>query len=199
MRARRAAGCAAALACAVLAADAFSAEHQSAAKGAVPAAPVPQAQSAPAPRAPPGAVGELQPVLHAQQAKITTCMDTIVRQSAAAIDAPHAAASSWTSAAPNQNLFVSIVGLSYQSPLAPNAAAVILSAPVGPGRCEGTVVQIIPSARSCSVIQASLLKTGRTIAMLQGLAVVQTELGVRNLLLPTAGGGCTLVAVGLQE
>jgi hypothetical protein len=191
MRARRVIGCAAALACAVLAADALSAEHQSAAKGAVPAAP--------APRAPAGAVGELQPVLHAQQAKITTCMDTIVRQSAAAIDAPHAAASSWTSAAPNQNLFVSIVGLSYQSPLAPNAAAVILAAPVGPSRCEGTVVQIIPSARSCSVIQASLLKTGRTIAMLQGLAVVQTELGVRNLLLPTAGGGCTLVAVGLQE
>ncbi len=191
MRARRVIGCAAALACAVLAADALSAEHQSAAKGAVPAAQ--------APRAPAGAVGELQPVLHAQQAKITTCMDTIVRQSAAAIDAPHAAASSWTSAAPNQNLFVSIVGLSYQSPLAPNAAAVILAAPVGPSRCEGTVVQIIPSARSCSVIQASLLKTGRTIAMLQGLAVVQTELGVRNLLLPTAGGGCTLVAVGLQE
>lgn len=199
MRARRVIGCAAALACAVLAADALSAEHQSAAKGAAPAAPAPQVPAAPAPRAPAGAVGELQPVLHAQQAKITTCMDTIVRQSAAAIDAPHAAASSWTSAAPNQNLFVSIVGLSYQSPLAPNAAAVILAAPVGPSRCEGTVVQIIPSARSCSVIQASLLKTGRTIAMLQGLAVVQTELGVRNLLLPTAGGGCTLVAVGLQE
>jgi hypothetical protein len=34
---------------------------------------------------------------------------------------------------------------------------------------------------------------------LQGLAVVETNTGVRDLLMPTAGGGCTLVAVGLQE
>ncbi|MGH7028950.1 MAG: hypothetical protein ACREE9_21845, partial [Stellaceae bacterium] len=158
-----------------------------------------EAPAAPAPRAPPDAVGALQPVLHAQQAKITTCMDTIVRQSAAAIDGPHAAISSWTSAAPNRNLFVSMVGLSYKSPVAPNGAAVMLAAPLGPGRCEGEIVQIVPSARSCSVIQASLVKAGRTIAMLRGLAVVQTNLGARDLLMPTVGGGCTLVAVGLRE
>jgi hypothetical protein len=192
MRARKAAGCAAALVCAVLAADALPAEHQPPAKTA-------GAPAAPEPRAPAGAIGELQPILHAQQAKITTCMDTIVRQSAAAIDGPHAAVSSWTNAAPNQNLFVSMVALNYKSPLAPNAAAVILAAPVGPNRCEGEVVQVIPSARPCSVVQALLVKTGRTIAMLQGLAVVQTQFGVRNLLMPTAGGGCTLVAVGVQE
>jgi subtilisin family serine protease len=161
--------------------------------------PTPPAPAAAAPQAPADAVGSLQPVLHAQKAKITTCMDTIARQSAAVIDAPHAAISSWTNAAPDQNLFVSMVGLSYKSPLAPAAAAVILAAPIGPDRCEGEVVQVIPSARSCTVIQASLVKTGRTIATLQGLAVVQTNTGVRDLLLPTAGGGCTLVAVGVQE
>src|SRR5262249_23751688 len=132
-----------------------------------PPAPAPDAA---APQAQPDAVGSLEPVVHAQQANVTTCMDTIVRQSAAVIDAPHAAVSSWTSAAPDQNLFVSMVGLKYKSPVAPNAAAVIVAAPVGPNRCQGEVVQVIPSARSCSVIQASLVKTGRTIATLQGLA-----------------------------
>ncbi|HEY3912314.1 MAG TPA: hypothetical protein VGM07_20870 [Stellaceae bacterium] len=195
MRVRRGAGCAAAslcLLCTAQLAAARSAERQPAVKNAA-------APTAPAPRAPTDAVGALQPVLHAQQAKITTCMDTVVRQSAAAIDGPHEAISSWTSGAPNQNLFVSIVGLSYKSPVAPNGAAVMLAAPVGPRKCEGAVVQIVPSARACSVIQASLVKAGRTIAMLRGLAIVQTNLGVRDILMPTVGGGCTLVAVGVEE
>lgn len=191
MRRRWAAGCAAALVWGILAAAARPAEPKPAAKAAAPAAPTP--------RALPDAVGALQPVLHAQQAKITTCMDTIVRQSAAVIAGPHAAMSSWDRAAPNHNLFVSMVGLSYKSPIAPNGAAVMLAAPVAPGRCAGEVVQIVPSARSCSVIQASLVKAGRTIAMLQGMAVVQTNLGARDLLMPAVGGGCTLVAVGLQQ
>jgi len=195
MRSRYLVGCATALLAVVLAADAWPAEHKPPVKAAAP----PAAAAAPAPRAPTGAVGPLQPVLHAQQAKVTTCMDTIVRQSGAAIDGPHAAVSSWTAAAPNENLFVSLLGLSYKSPVAPNAAAVLVAAPIAKDRCEGAVVQVVPSARSCSVIQASLVKTGRTIAMLQGLAVVQSNTGVRDLLLPTAGDGCTLVAVGLQE
>ena len=204
MRARWGLVCAAALLGAVLASPARPAEHKpaehkpAAKSAAAPTAPSP-APSAAAPRAAPDALGALEPVLHAQKAKITTCMDTVVRQSAATIAGPHAAISSWTNAAPDQNLFVSMLGLSYKSPIAPNAAAVLLAAPLGPGRCEGAVVQIVPSARPCSVIQASLVKSGKTIAMLEGLPVVQTAAGVRNLLLPTAGGGCTLVAVGLQE
>ena len=191
MRMRWLAACAA-LFCMALIAAARPSGHEPAVK---PAA----ASSAPVPRQAAGAVGALQPVLHAQQAKITTCMDTIIRQSGAIIDGPHQAVSSWTPAAPNRNLFVSMLGLSYRSTTAPNGAAVLLAAPLGPGRCEGAVVQIVPSARPCSVIQASLVRAGRTIAMLQGLAVVQTNLGIRDLLMPTVGGGCTLVAVGLQE
>ena len=192
MRMRWLAACAAAVFCMALIAAAHPSEHKPAAKPAAAAV-------APAPLEPAGAVGALQPVLHAQQAKVSTCMDTIVRQSGAVIDGPHQAVSSWTQAAPNRNLFVSLVGLSYKSPIAPNGAAVMLAAPIGPGRCEGAVVQIVPSARPCSVIQGSLVKAGRTIAMLQGLAVVQTNLGIRDLLMPTVGGGCALVAVGLQE
>jgi hypothetical protein len=190
MRARWTALSVAALLGAVLAADAQPAAQKR------NFAPVPTAAT---PGAPTQAVGNLQPVAHAQQARITTCLDTIARQSAAVIDAPHAAISSWTSAAPDQNLFVSMVGLSYKSAVAPSAAAVILAAPVAPDRCEGEVVQVIPSARSCSVVLASLVKAGKIIATLQGLAVVETNTGIRDLLMPTAGGGCTLVAVGLQE
>ncbi len=181
----------------LLASAARSADHRPPAATTAPAAPT--APPAAAPQAPPGEGGELQPVVHAERAGITTCLDTIARQSAAAIDGPHAAVSSWTSTAPNQNLFVSVVGLSHPGPLAPNAGAIIIAAPLGAGRCAGTVVKIIPSARSCSAIQATLVGSGKTIAILQGLPVVDTKSGVRNLLLPTAGGGCTLVAIAVQE
>ena len=151
------------------------------------------------PQAPAGAPAILQPVLHAQGAKITTCIDTIIKQSAAVVDAPHTAVSSWVTAAPDQNLFVSIVGLSYKDQVAPNGAAVILAAPMAPGKCEGGTVQVLPTARSCTVVQASLLKEGRTIAVASGLPIVETKAGLRVILLPTTGGGCTIVAVGQQE
>jgi hypothetical protein len=157
--------------------------------------PVPEA---PEPRTPAGAVGEFQPVLHAQGAKITTCMDTIVGESAAVIDSAHTAISSWATASPDENLFVSIIGLSYANKLAPNAAALIVAAPVGSNKCAGGTVQIYPFAQSCSAIQASLIKEGHTIATLRALPVVETKAGVRNVLMPTAGGGCVVIAVGLR-
>ncbi len=196
MQARSMAGCTAALLCAMLAADACP-EMRAVAQAGEPAPNHPAAASAA--RTPTGVPGELQPVVHAQHAKITTCIDTIARESAAVIDARHAAISSWTSTAPNEHLFVSIVGMNYESRIAPHAGAVILAAPVGAGRCEGETVQVVPTARSCSAVQASLVAGGRTIATLQGLLVVQTKSGFRDILLPTAGGGCALVAVGVQE
>ena len=104
-------------------------------------------------------------------AKITTCMDTSMKQSAAVVDAPHKAVSSWVTAAPDQNLFVSIVGLSYKDQVAPNGAAVRLAAPMAPGKCEGGTVQVLPTARSCTVVEAPLLKGGRTIAVASGLPI----------------------------
>lgn len=154
---------------------------------------------APAPQAPAGALGEFQPVLHAQQAKIATCMDTIVAESAAVIDSSHTAISSWSSAAPNSNAFLSIVGLQYADKAAPNAAAVIVAAPVSPAKCDGATVQIYPVARPCSAVQASLIKQGHTVTMLGALPVVETKAGYRDLLLPSAGGGCVLIAVSLRQ
>jgi len=163
-----------------------------AAQPAKPAEPPPASAEppAPAPAAQAGvAIGEFQPVLHAQEAKIGHCMDTIVAESASVIDTAHTAISSWTTAAPDDNLFVSIIGLSYANKAAPNGAAVILAAPTGGHKCEGETVQIYPLAQSCSSIQASLIKEGRTVATLRALPVVETKAGVRNVLIPSAGGG----------
>jgi hypothetical protein len=154
---------------------------------------------APEPQAAPGQVGEFQPVLHAQRAKISTCMDTIVGESAAVIDSAHTAISSWSTAAPDSNIFVSVVGLSYANKTAPNAAAVVAAAPIGSGKCQGTTVQVYPIAQSCSALQASLIKEGHTIATLQALPVIETKTGSRDVLIPTAGGGCVLLAVSLRQ
>jgi hypothetical protein len=160
----------------------------------------PKSAEAPVPQpAPGGAVGEFQPVLHAETAKITTCMDTIVAESAAVIDSAHTAISSWNTAAPNDNAFVSIIGLSYANKAAPNAAAVIVAAPDGAHKCHGATVQIYPVARSCSAMQAELIKEGHTIAMLRALPVVETKAGSRDVLIPTSGGGCAVVAVGMRQ
>src|SRR5262249_39307321 len=169
--------------------------------GAVPAPGATSESPAPqAPQSPQGAVGEFQPVLHAQGAKITTCMDTIVGESASVIDAPHTAISSWATGAPNDNVFVSIVGLNYANNKAvPYGAAILFAAPVGGGKCEGGTVQIYPFAQSCSALQASLIKEGHTIATLRALRVVETKHGYRDVLIPTSGGGCVLVSVGMRQ
>lgn len=155
-------------------------------------------QPAPAPEAGPNPLGELQPVLHAQGAKITTCMDMIINQASNVIDTTHTAISTWVTSAPNDNAFQSTVGLSYPNKAAPNAAAILFAAPVGPGRCEGETVQIYPTAQACSIVQANLIKEGRTVATLQALPVVETKSGARDILLPSAGGGCVVVAIGLR-
>ena len=93
---------------------------------------------------------------------------------------------------------MSIVGLSYANKAAPNGAAIMFAAPVGSNKCEGGTVQVYPSAQPCSVLQASLIKQGSTVAMLRALPVVETKNGYRDVLLPTAGG-CVLISVGLRQ
>jgi hypothetical protein len=163
-----------------------------------PAKPAAAPVDAPAPQALPGQVGEFQPVLHAQGAKISTCMDTIVGQSASVIDSAHTAISSWSNSAPDANVFLSIVGLSYANKVAPNAAAVMVAAPIGSGKCQGATVQVYPTAQPCSALQASLIKEGHTLTALRALPVIETKAGSRDVLIPTAGGGCVLIAVSLR-
>ena len=176
----------------------------SAASGSVAAAaPNPPAQAAtgvaqaPVSATPP--TGEFDPVVHARSAKIGVCMDNIVGQSGRVIDRPHQAASTWVTSAPDENVFQSIVSLSYPNKQMPNAAAVILAAPIGANKCQGQSVQIFPTARSCTAVQASLIQIGKTIATLENLPLVQLKDGSRNLLMPTAGGGCVVITVQLRQ
>ena len=166
-----------------------------AAANAVPA-PAQQGAASPAPAAP---VGEFEPVIHARNAKLGACMDNVVGQSARVIDRPHQAASTWVTGAPNDNVFSSIVSLSYPNKVTPNGAAVILAAPLGGGKCQGQSVQIYPTARSCTAVQASLIQIGKTIGTLENLPLLQLKDGSRNLLMPSAGGGCVVVTVQLRQ
>ncbi|MBX9757310.1 MAG: hypothetical protein K2Y29_00930 [Beijerinckiaceae bacterium] len=139
--------------------------------------------------------GEFQPVLHARDANIALCMDHVVAQSAATIDAQHTAASTWSTGAPDANPFTSIVALSYPNKAAPNGVAVMISAPLAGGRCGGGIVQIYPTSNACSAVQAGLIRNGKTLGALQKLPLVETGDGVRTILIPAAGGGCTVVSV----
>ena len=122
-------------------------------------------------------------------------MDNIVSQSSSMIDRPHTAISTWVARDPNGHPFQSIIGLSYPNKIAPNGAAVIFAAPIGPTACEGGSVQIYPTAQPCSIVQAGLLKNGHTLASIQALPVVETGDGARSVLMPTAGSGCVIVTV----
>lgn len=176
--------------------------EQPPARPAAQAQPAPPASSAPAgqqPQAPaPDATlanpaGEFEPVIHARGAKITTCMDRILAQSHAIIDRPHTAISTWNQAAPNEHPFQSVIGLTYPSKVAPNGIAVIFAAPLSGDKCEGGTVQVIPTAQPCSTVQARLINVGRTIGMLQAMAVVEMRDGSREILVPGASGGCVIV------
>ena len=174
---------------------------------APPAPPTPQAPASPqapvvsqpaAPQSTSEPIGEFEPVIHARNAKITTCMDKIVGLSARVIDRPHSSVSTYVAAAPNDHVFQSIIGMNYPNKVAPNGAAVIIAAPIDGSRCEGETVQIYPTTNSCTAVQAALINNGRTLTTLRSLPLLQTKDGNRELLMPTAGGGCVVVSIGLH-
>ena len=168
---------------------------------APPAAPGAQpsgqpAEAAPA-KPPPATAAEPQPLVHAAQAGVKSCLDGIARAANATIDTEHAAMSQWSTAAPNSHMFESIVSLAYPNRIAPRAAAILLAAPTPAQNCDASTVQIFPTARPCNIVEADLLKEGKVIADLGGLPVTQSPNGARQILLPTAGNGCVMIVVTL--
>lgn len=152
----------------------------------------PEARPAPVP----AAAGELQPVLHARSAGIVTCLDGVARAAAGTIEAPHAAMSSWLTDAANQGPFSSIIAMKPDNRAAPNAAAFIHMSPTPNGGCQGSTVQVVPTARSCGAMQAEFSKGGRTVANPASIPIVQRDSGERYMLLQ-APGGCVIVSVNL--
>jgi hypothetical protein len=138
--------------------------------------------------------GQLQPQVHASNGGITTCFDSLARASSQAVDGEHQAYSFWDKKRPNEGTFRSIVSLRYPHAAAPRGAAVIINGPVD-GACDATTLQILPTLRPCGAIQGDLMKGGKAVANLAGLALIQTPQDLSYLLLPTAGDGCTIVAI----
>jgi hypothetical protein len=139
--------------------------------------------------------GQIQPQVHASNGGITTCFDSLARASSQAIDGEHQAFSFWDRQRPNESTFRSIVSLRYPQATAPRGAAIIINSPVAGSACDATTLQIVPTLRPCSAIQGDLIKNGKAIANLAGLALIQAPQDLSYLLLPTAGDGCTIVAV----
>jgi len=139
--------------------------------------------------------GQLQPQVHASNAGITTCFDSLARASSHVIDGPHRAFSFWDPRKANTGTFRSVVSLSYGGNVSPRGAALIINSPLKDESCDATTVQVVPTSRPCSAIQASLIEKGKAAANLAGLALIQTPAGINYLLLPTAGDGCTIVSM----
>lgn len=158
------------------------------------AAPPAGAEAQPAPI--PAAAGELQPVLHARSAGIVTCLDGVARAATGTIEAPHAAMSSWLTNAADQGPFSSIIAMKPDNRAAPNAAAFIHLSPTPNGGCQGSTIQVVPTARACGAMQAEFSKGGRTVANLASIPVIQRDSGERYMLLQ-APGGCVIVSVNL--
>jgi hypothetical protein len=138
--------------------------------------------------------GHLQPQLHASNGGVTACFDTLARATSQAVDGEHHAFSFWDSKQPNESTFRSIVSLRYPHAAAPRGAAIIINSPVA-GACDATTLQVMPTQRSCGAIQGDLMKTGKAVANLAGLALIQVPQDLSYMLLPTAGDGCTIVAI----
>jgi len=141
--------------------------------------------------------GQLQPQLHASNAGITACFDSLARASSHVVDGPHRAYSFWDPKKLNTGTFRSIVAMNYGGNVSPRGAAVIVNSPMRDSTCDATTVQVVPTARPCSAIQSSLITKGKAVANLTGLALIQTDGEVSYLLLPTAGDGCAIVSMAV--
>jgi hypothetical protein len=162
------------------------------------AAAAPGPSTAPAPPTPPSApAAEPQPVAHAAQAGVKACLDGLVRSANVTIDTTHTAMSQWFNGAADSHVFESIVSLAYPNRVAPRAVAVLFGAPTAAHNCDTSYVQVFPTARACNDIEGDLLKQGKVVANLSGVPVTVDAAGARQLLLPTPGNGCVVVAVGL--
>ena len=162
------------------------------------ASPAPVVSAAPQPVL--SAASKPQPVQHAREAGMgAACVDAVGRASAATVDAPHAAVSTWFTDAADAHMFEAIVALTGVDGRAVQGATVLSVGPTrGDDGCESTSVQVYPSARTCAAIRQDLLRDSRPLAELAGAPLLENQNGLRTLLLPN-GNGCVIVGVGLMR
>lgn len=157
---------------------------------------------------PANAAPQFQPAQHARNADIRRCLPAIDALAKSAIDTGHTAFSTWFPKDADRRMFQSIVGLKYESPVAPHGLSVLIAAPAGPGAetCDGATVQVHPSQIDCAQIAQALPKgaNGQPVASkpvhadLSGLTLAQTGASSRIALIPLKPQGCIVVGVGMQ-
>lgn len=173
-------------------------------------APPKTAAPRPAPAAPrsagiqvDGNVGNLspsnapEPLNHARNGGVTRCLGALEKGSAV-IGAPHSSFSRWNRGAPDGYTFQAIAVEAYAGTQAPRAASVILATPAAIG-CDATTIQVFPTTRPCADVAKDLAAAGPLMGMLAGLPLYQGGPNAQRLLMPSAGGGCVIIAVAVQN
>ncbi|CAH1670057.1 hypothetical protein [Chelatococcus asaccharovorans] len=133
---------------------------------------------------------------HALQAGLQNCTPIVNHLGNMAADTDYAVQSVWNRDQPNAHMFWQLMGLSYSGrPGLNKASSILVAAPMSENQCEGVLVQVIPSPRSCEAIGASLGKEGgRALEGLVGVRNIMTVRGERVMLLPSAKS-CVIVSV----
>jgi hypothetical protein len=143
------------------------------------------------------APGDIDLIKQARFAKTATCLGSITQAAVATVDGPHKTRSYWDEAKPDSHVFQAIVGIDYKNKTVPHAASIISATPTPDRGCDTTVVQVIPTARSCPDLKAELLKDGQFTDELSGMPLIRSASNFEHLLMPGPGNGCVIVAVGL--
>ncbi|MBX3536498.1 MAG: hypothetical protein KF735_02570 [Chelatococcus sp.] len=133
---------------------------------------------------------------HALQAGLQNCAPIVNHLGNMAADTDYAVQSVWNRDRPNAHMFWQLMGLNYTGrPGLNKASSILVASPIGESQCEGVLVQVIPSPRSCEAIETSLGKEGgRALDGLVGVRNVMTVRGERVMLLPSAKS-CVIVSV----
>ncbi len=138
-----------------------------------------------------------EPLQHARNGGLARCLGA-VEQSATVIGAPHSSFSRWNRGAPDGYAFQAIAVEAYPGSQAPRAASVMLATPAAIG-CDAITVQVFPTTRSCSDVAKDVAAAGPLMGMLAGLPLYQGGPNGQRLLMPSAGGGCVILAVAVQN
>jgi hypothetical protein len=133
---------------------------------------------------------------HALQAGAQTCAPIVNHLGNIAADTDYGVQSVWNREEPNQHMFWQLLGMQYKGrPGLDKASSILIAAPVTPQSCEGVLVQVIPSSRSCDAIEQSLSKEGgKPVDILGGVHNMLSVRGERVMLLPS-GRSCVIVSM----
>jgi len=138
---------------------------------------------------------------HAVQAGVQTCAPVVNHLGNVAIDTDYGVQSVWNREEPNQHMFWQLMGMHYTNrPGLDKAGAVLIAAPMTPQSCEGVLMQVIPSTRTCDAIEESLTKEGgKPLEVLGGVHNMISVRGERVMLLPAARSCVIVSMLGAQS